>query len=154
MDPLSALGLAGNVVQFVQFASSLLNETRKIYHSVDGSPEDSERLEFIYGSLSDYCSKLENRSQLATNGHSIDTPGLPKDAPSLPGLAARCAEDCKELMRVVGRMKTKSRSGPKIWTSFRIALAEILNASEVERLQERIESYERLMVLHLCSVSK
>lgn len=154
MDPLTALGLAASVVQFVQFAASLLSETRKIYNSSSGASEDTERLEFIHGSLSDLCSKLEAGSGRKAQGVRFVASGLPKDAPSLADLALRCQEDCRKLLEVVDRMKVKARSGWKIWSSFRMAMTEVLKANEIERLQERIEKYQRLMVLHLCSVSR
>ena len=154
MDPMSALGLAASVVQFVQFAASLLNGTRKIYNSSSGASEDCERLEFIHGSLSSLCSGLEASVARRAKGVRFIAPDLPKDAPSLTDLAARCKEDCKQLLEVVQRMRTKTRSGPKIWSSFRIAMIEVSKANEIERLQERIENYQRLMVLHLCAVSR
>jgi len=154
MDPLSALGLAASVVQFVQLAASLLNGTRKLYNSSSGVSEDSERLEFIHEALRELCLRLEPGSKRMADGVRFVASGLPKDAPSLTDLASRCNRDCKQLLDVVESMKTKSRSGPRIWNSFRAALTEILKANEIEGLQKRIENYQRLMVLHLCSVSR
>ncbi len=64
MDPLSALGIAASVVQFVQFAMAIFNGSRKIHASASGAPEDSESLENIHETLSAFSSSL--RSQIAT----------------------------------------------------------------------------------------
>lgn len=40
MDPLSALSLAGTIVQFVDFSCKLISQTRKAYKSTTGLPDD------------------------------------------------------------------------------------------------------------------
>ena len=37
LDPLTAIGLAGNIVQFVDFSSKIVGKANKIYESVDGA---------------------------------------------------------------------------------------------------------------------
>jgi hypothetical protein len=41
MDPLSTLSLASNIVQFVDFSCRLISETRKVYNSATGLPDDA-----------------------------------------------------------------------------------------------------------------
>lgn len=148
MDPLSALGIAAAVVQFVQFTADLFNRTRKIYQS--GASEKTDRLEYIYETLSELSAKL---SSPATGIRFVNT-GLPKDAPSLTELATRCRKYCDELLAAIENIRSKSVSGPRLWRSFRTAMMEVMKKGEIEQLQERIDSYQRLMVIHLCSVSR
>lgn len=148
MDPLSALSLAAAVVQFVQFTTDLFNGTRKIYQS--GASEKTERLEYIYETLSELSANL---SSPATGIRFVNT-GLPKDTPSLKELATRCRKDCDELLAVIENIKSKSVSGPRLWRGFRTAMMEVMKTGEIEQLRERIGSYQRLMVIHLCSVSR
>ncbi|KAH6962433.1 hypothetical protein BKA56DRAFT_174743 [Ilyonectria sp. MPI-CAGE-AT-0026] len=147
MDPLSALSLAAAVVQFVQFTTDLFNGTRKIYQS--GASEKTERLEYIYETLSELSANLSSPS---TGIRFVNT-GLPKDTPSLTELATRCRKDCDELLAVIESIKSKSASGPRLWRSFRTAMTEVMKTGEIEQLRERIGGYQRLMVIHLCSVS-
>ena len=47
MDPLSALGLASNIIQFVQFAAKLISESQEAYESIDGLSQRHSDLEGI-----------------------------------------------------------------------------------------------------------
>lgn len=40
MDPFSALSLADNIVQFVDFSRQLVSQTRQVYNSATGLPHD------------------------------------------------------------------------------------------------------------------
>jgi hypothetical protein len=47
MDPLTALSLAGTVVQFVDFGCKLLSEGRQLYKSTSGKLQSNEEIEII-----------------------------------------------------------------------------------------------------------
>ncbi|KAI1420431.1 hypothetical protein F5Y12DRAFT_773072 [Xylaria sp. FL1777] len=152
MDPLSALSLAGTVVQFVQFAVSLINGAKRIY--VTGHSIETETLDGIYRLLSGFSSDLGTQC----GGHLQPFPGnlqllANRRAVALGSLAARCKQDCDHLLAIVNRLKTSSVTGPRWWASFIVALKEVAKAKEVKELQERIEGYQSQMVLHLCAIS-
>ena len=58
MDPLSALGLAASIVQFLTFSKGVLDGTVELYRSVDGATSVNARLEFITRDLHQLCGKL------------------------------------------------------------------------------------------------
>jgi hypothetical protein len=62
MDPLTALGLAGNVVQFVQFASSLIQTVVEIRQSSAGCTADVLTLDMVYGQLGDLSNQYPPKS--------------------------------------------------------------------------------------------
>ncbi|KUJ20810.1 uncharacterized protein LY89DRAFT_705581 [Mollisia scopiformis] len=127
---------------------------KEIYNSASGASDENQKLEFIYTNLSDLSVGLDTSTRRKTAGVRFVASGLPRDALSLADLAAKCRQDCLQLLEIVSRIRTRASSGPKMWRSFRVALTEVLKANEIERLEERIGSYQRLMVLHLCSASK
>ena len=47
MDPLAALSLAGNIIQFVDFGGRLLGGAGEIYRSADGSLKVHDELELV-----------------------------------------------------------------------------------------------------------
>ena len=51
LDPLTALGLAGNIVQFVGFSSKIIGKARDIYKSADGSLLENLDAETVAQSL-------------------------------------------------------------------------------------------------------
>lgn len=60
MDPLAALGLAANIVQFFDFARELFSEPREIYHSAYSASAENEFLEFLTTDLNLLTKKLQN----------------------------------------------------------------------------------------------
>ncbi|KAH8880969.1 hypothetical protein GQ53DRAFT_812944 [Thozetella sp. PMI_491] len=149
MDPLSTLNLAASVVEFVQFASPLLV----------GSPaelsERDERTRPIHDSLYDFASRLENGSpDPKVSSASLLESDLSTETPTLAQLARNCRDDCKVLLLLVERAGIRNDTGANDQASFRTSLVGVLEPGEIEQLQERLEGYQRLMVLHLCSASR
>lgn len=44
MDPLSSLGVAGNVIQFIDFGIKLVSRFKQIYRSADGALQENNDL--------------------------------------------------------------------------------------------------------------
>jgi hypothetical protein len=58
MDPLTALSLAGNIIQFVEFGSKLLLQGYELYLSNAGRLEVDEELELTTADLTSLIAKL------------------------------------------------------------------------------------------------
>lgn len=58
MDPLTALGLAASVVQFLDFSGKLVSGAFVLYKSVDGATSLNSCLEHIARDLSQLCNKM------------------------------------------------------------------------------------------------
>jgi hypothetical protein len=58
MDPLTALGLVGNVVQFVDFALKLISTGAEIAGSAGGATEGTLELEKVCNTLNTFTLKL------------------------------------------------------------------------------------------------
>lgn len=152
MDPLSALSLAGNVIQFVQFASALLDSTQKIYRSASGTSENVQHLGQVYATLSQLNAQLANAGQNLQSDERIS--GDPKiQAENLRLLASVCNEDCNRLLKIVQELSSKSNSRTRWWKSFRKAILEIRKAEDIRSLRDRIGESQGTMVLYLCSIS-
>jgi hypothetical protein len=150
MDPLSALGLAGNVVAFVQFSASLVKGTYKIYRSPTGQSEELQDLEGIYSKLADF-SKTLGKPQ----GSYVEDPeNETAQAGSLSQLAEMCRSDCEQLLGMVEKLKVKSGSRAKSWRSFTKAMGEVWRSNDIVKLQKRIASCEQAMVVQLCLTSR
>jgi hypothetical protein len=53
LDPLTALSLAGNIIQFVDFATKLFIKGREIYNPAEGLSVCDQELEMITKDLRD-----------------------------------------------------------------------------------------------------
>ena len=158
MDPLSSLSLAGTAVQFLQFAASLLCNTRKIYNSTTGVSSESELLDTIYGKLSQFSSGLSTKAAHAwpavDGGSQEFRQRNSSNAASIAELAGICKGDCDRLLAILEAVRKKSFSASKWWKSFQAALLEITKADEVKAIQARIENTQRQMVFYVSLASR
>jgi hypothetical protein len=148
MDPLSALGVAGNIIQFVTFASGLFSKTVEIYHSTGGLSKEALNLEMVYTKLQDLSSGLESSTSLP----GVDG-GLGNEVAALRELSKASKADCELLLGVICKLRVQDRR-KKAWQSFRAALQAIWKGTEIAKLEERLQKTQITMTLEVCSISR
>ncbi|KAJ8129401.1 hypothetical protein O1611_g4229 [Lasiodiplodia mahajangana] len=153
MDPLTALSLAGTIIQFIHFASTLFNGVQQIHASATGTSAESENLKNICERLLQFAASLQvkdqNQTVAAGSGSNLSGYG-----PELRRLAAQCEADCKQLLEIVSRLNVETGSGLRWWRSLRVALAEASKSSDVKALKQRINYNQQSMILRFCALSK
>ncbi|KAH8592623.1 hypothetical protein B0O99DRAFT_629379 [Bisporella sp. PMI_857] len=132
-DPLTALGLASNIVQIITFTSDLISKGREIYKSADGTLVENLELETITTSLQGLSKELvlpiyERRK-------------LTKTENQLQELCDGCKAVSGQLLDVIRGVKAK---GPHMrWNSFRQALNSVYKEDEIQALETRLDRYRR-----------
>jgi len=143
MDPISALGVAGTVVQFVQFAAALVNNVREIHHSASGTTLATQDLEAVHTTLSQFSENLQ------------DSPPSPSIyGKELEVLAKRCKDDCDRLLKLADHLKVESGEKKRWWKSFQKAMLELWTQKDVEDLRQRISESQAAILLVLCASSR
>lgn len=130
MDPLSALGLASNIIQFVQFASKLIAESQEAYDSIDGVSQRNANLESIASSL------IGLHQQLAKDAYRAPGVELSAAEAQLQRLVTESVEISEELIRIVRGLK--SDRGNKRWKSVRHAIITAWKQKDIAALQARL----------------
>ncbi|KAL8739517.1 MAG: hypothetical protein Q9190_007688 [Brigantiaea leucoxantha] len=151
MEPLSALNLAGNILQFVQFAFGLLNSTQNIYRSASGASEENQHLDDIYAKLYNFCNQLNNEASNGTN--SGNDAAASKYASDLTETAKTCQKDCKILLEIVEKLRVKDNSKKRWWRCFSKAMQEVWLSDDIARLKARIDDSRASLILRLCAIS-
>ncbi len=142
LDPLSAIGLAGNVIQFIDFGCSILAEARENYRSASGTSEENIELGNVAESLHQFTVRLQH-SKDGQNPLTGTDEAFMKVLESCQGVA-------DELLQAAQRLKVKD--GPnKRWNSFRQALSTVWHKEKMSGIQKRL-SFLREQVT-LCLVS-
>lgn len=131
MDPLTSLGLASNIVQFIDFASKLFTATQKLYLSPSGAKVEHLELE----SIARHIKKL---AEGARPRNSPNNRATSNEDNNLLDLGNRCVEVSKELLSVLDSLKVKG-GGTRSWDSFYQALRSEWKDDEIERLQRRLD---------------
>lgn len=135
MDPVAAIGLAGNIVQFVDFSWKLLDEAKDLYGSTTGASQDNDLLELISNDLNVLNDKLTATSASGAIPNPIRT------------LAAQCKDVADELLYILNTIKVK---GPhRKWRSFLQALRSVWKEDQIERLVKRLETLRGAMQMRL-----
>ena len=135
MNTVAAIGLAGNIVQFVDFSWKLIVEARDLHNSSSGASKGNEMLELISNDLNTLTDKLTARTTLGV---------VPE---SLRNLASQCKHVADELLGVLITLKIKG--GNRKWKSFVKSLRTVWKKEQIEQLMKRLEILRDAMQFRL-----
>ncbi|KAI0465992.1 hypothetical protein F4859DRAFT_498970 [Xylaria cf. heliscus] len=151
MDPLSALSLAGNIVQFVEFAYKLISSTREIYRS-SSATEDIGYLEGIYERLVSFEAQLSRQDKTQSQDTTKSSVSAHSDA--LEEILEKCKQECSILLGLTSKIKVTKTRGGRLRESFQKALLEVWHKDEILKLQARLHEYQTEIIIRLCAISK
>ncbi len=137
MDPISALGLAANIFQFIDFGTNLLSGALEIYQSTTGASSENIEIEEISERLSSFS------DELSTSSASRSSRDL-----AIAKFASRCKEVSDELLAVVAKLKVADGSN-RNWRSFRKALKTLWKKEKIQSLQNRLDTVRQQLTLEL-----
>ncbi|KAK4452678.1 hypothetical protein QBC34DRAFT_455598 [Podospora aff. communis PSN243] len=156
MDPVTIIGIAGSVVQFVSFAFQLISKTKDIHESAGRQSKETAKLDAVYTHLLALSSKLEASSKrdakLEVDGDDETTTTLACHVFAVNDLSVSCEADCQKLLDIIRKLQGVSGSGGK-WGSFRVAVATMWKSSELEDLEDRLQKTQTTLTLHICALT-
>lgn len=115
LDTMTAIGLAGNIVQFVEIGSKVISAFVEIHHSVEGSLKSNDELELIARDLKNLLHVLSADPQIAGDP---DWSGLCNESLALAGNLITMLEGLKPSNRK--RLESLKASVKVIWNRSRI----------------------------------
>ena len=138
MDPLTALSVAGTVVQFVDFSTKILSTARKLYHSKSGNLPYHEELEYVTTDLS----RLATRLQQPLNQDESQA----SSSPGLQEICRACDKISQELLLRLEGLKVEKKNA---WKSFRGALQASWAKDDLKELVAKLDSYKQSIQTHI-----
>ncbi|KAE8447877.1 hypothetical protein EG329_010106 [Mollisiaceae sp. DMI_Dod_QoI] len=139
MDPLSAVSLAGNLIQFIQFGVQICckaNEIRKL-----GSVAVNLDLEDLTKDLNGLTSRLTLPSRGATPCSTLNEKALNDAYDSCTRISAKLIEHLEKL-KVPAHRRRK-------WKSFRQALKSVWTKADIDGMARILANHRAQMELHL-----
>lgn len=134
MDPLTALGLASNVIQIVDVSTRIVSKGQSIYKSADGTLAENVDAEAVATDLNLLNTKLQ---------HSLEaskcTELLSHDDKSLMVLCGKCSALSNELLWKLNKLKVTGKH--RKWKSARQALKSVAGKDDVQRFANRLAVY-------------
>ncbi|KAI4086823.1 MAG: hypothetical protein LQ344_007260 [Seirophora lacunosa] len=144
MESLAILGLAGNILQFLDFSGKIISGTLELYQSANGATSSNLVLENTSKDLVQLCAAmlpdLTSRSALTRSDSET----------ALITLSESCRTLGQELLTVLEDLKVKGRR--KRWQSARQALRSAWKARDVQRLESQLASYRSQIAARLLAI--
>ncbi|KAL9067262.1 MAG: hypothetical protein Q9157_006872 [Trypethelium eluteriae] len=143
LDPLSALGLAANVIQFIEFGSKLVSKSVEQYNSIAGSAANKQDVELVARHVNrlseDIVGKITAKGTFSRN----------EDA--LKQLAQSCAQAASELIGILESLKLETGTkGPKrMMQSLRQAFRSMGQESRIEAFERKLDYFRSELTLNL-----
>lgn len=142
MDPVTAIGVAGSIVQFVDFGIRVVSKGYKLCRSVEGClPEDLD-LEVVTSDLLVLQTKLVD----AQPGANVTYKEL-EEFRSFEPLIKRSSDLAEQLLTKLNAAKAQGRF--RKWNSLRQAVKSVWSKKEVDDMAERLQSFKSELQLKL-----
>lgn len=142
MDPLSALSVAGTVVQFVDFSVKILSTTNKLYNSASGNLPAHEELEYVTTDISRLATKLSQP---------LRDKGVPaassQPRADLEDICTKCGEIAQDLLTRLKSIKIEEKNG--VWQSFRYALKATWAKKDLDDLVKRLNTFRASLEMRI-----
>ena len=139
-EGLAAIGLAGNIIQFISFSFVLVSKTKDLRQSASGTLAENVDLKIITQDIRAFSSGITSRAGASAQ---------------LSEIASRCNAIAEELLDVIARLDKQHVSGsgkaPTRWQSFRKALKCVWGKEQIEGLKARLALLRDQVTMHLVS---
>lgn len=142
MDPLTSLAIAGNVVQFVDFASKLVSKGLQIYRSEDGALSENLEVEVVTKDLVKLAAKINDSVPIERD---LNNPS--NEDVELIKLCDGCVAVGGELTARLNQLKVM---GPhRGWKSMRQAIKSVWTKEDVDAIAQRLKAFRDQLDTHI-----
>lgn len=139
IEPLSALGLASNLISVIQFSYDIVSEGNRIYQDANGILTANKATEEVAKDLSDLTETLKSKQDEWQTAHN-QLP-LDEDDICIRNICERCIEVSMELQIQLNKLKVKEGPGKRL-RSYRQALISVWHKDGIEELARRLQRYQ------------
>lgn len=136
MEPLTALALSGNILQFIDGTGKLIKEARQICKSVNGFTTANRDAIAVYDDFRTAAAGLAARPPPSST--------LSGDDAAVVSLAERCQELSDELVQGLQQLQAKNPGSKR--EAIRVALRTLRDKGELESLETRLDRYRQQLV--------
>ena len=142
-DPITAftaIGLAGNVAQFIEYALKIVSKGKEAYKNVDGVTHENSDFERVADELRVSSKKLS--SSLADRNVQPKDPAAKNEDAGLIAIAQSCEKIAGSLINLLDTFKVEPGKFRRL-RSLGQAVKAAWKKDEVEQLEATLRSYQR-----------
>lgn len=154
---MEAIGLASNIVQFVDFAATLIATGVELYDSTNGLTQRTNEIESIYSKLNSFSSSLEAATTSCASAEEADALFLPRSSSAdrelrshlkaVHELAGNCRMLCNEIVEAVKKLRVSDRHG-RVLGSVAAAIKTAWSSSKISALEDRLDRIRSMILTH------
>lgn len=146
MDPLTALSLAVNVVQCVDWSRQIVCKAKELYRSASGTSRDISEQETVTHRLKDLIDRVKD----------LQPRIQPKNrSPNLDRICTECISISDELLRRLQRLKVPQNAVEgRLWKSFRQALKSVWSKNAIDGIASRLSSLRDEMTTEIIVITR
>jgi hypothetical protein len=144
MDPLTALSVAGTIVQFVDFGTKILRSSYSIYKSTSGALPVNDELEILTQDFAVLAIKL--RRPLFADQVPMNELLTGQDL-ALQDLVDNCVRVADKLLTRLNGLKIQGRH--QVWRSLQQAIKSAWTQNEVKELTDTLFDYRTSIQTHI-----
>jgi hypothetical protein len=143
MDPFTAIGLAGNIIEFIDFGFEVVSVAREIYGSNSGATSENKDLEFLTSKGHNLALNLQPKKPKSQ---------MTDDECNLNNLAVECTRLSHDLLALLRDLRARKTGSTK--ESLRAVWRNIWKKKEKTELEKKLESCRQLLHLQLTSTAR
>ncbi|KAE8448858.1 hypothetical protein EG329_008860 [Mollisiaceae sp. DMI_Dod_QoI] len=144
LDPLTALSLAGNILQVVDFSTKIICQATRLYQSTSDTLDADSELSLVISDLSKFCDLIEYPSASAKGLRSTE------NDIALQSLCQACRQVVTELLARLDKLKvSRSKGDSRAWASLNSALLWHWKKAEREDLVKRLSTIREQVQLRV-----
>ncbi|KAJ5291921.1 hypothetical protein N7478_001172 [Penicillium angulare] len=136
MEPFTAVGLAGNIVEFISFSYQIISGVKKLLDNPNGTSPENQR-------LSDFLEDLN----AVTQGLMTDLHAKTENEKQLCALAANCHELSTELYQILRSLRVGDNKSK--WEAIMVMWSSMRREKEIETIERRLHGYQSQILIRL-----
>jgi molecular chaperone GrpE (heat shock protein) len=133
LDPLTAISLAGNIVQFVDFTAKVISKTRELARSTHGTTQEAYNAEIVIRDLLKLSEQLKDGARAASAVPQTD------DDKVLEELCNGCISLSERMLKRLEKLKLGEGAGKR--RAFLNALKGVWSQKELEGEEAQLAIY-------------
>jgi len=142
MDPLTAIGLAGNIITFIDVSSKVLSKAKQVYDSASGATSENDELESLTKSLKDVAERARQKPVSATHSSHFNLSITSETV--LDNLSQQCIKVADELLEVLESVKVKGE-GRKLKSAVQ-AVKSVWKQDDIDAIQRRLDRISKQLM--------
>jgi hypothetical protein len=142
LDPMTAVSLAGTIVQFLDFTSKVISKNRKLSRSVTRPQQEVDSLEVATKDFLELSEKLKDGIRV------VDANGtLSKDDLDFQYLCNGCIAVSMKMLERLGKLKVEAGDGK--WRVAKQAIRTVWSEKELVELSDQVLNLRRQLYFRI-----